>query len=175
MKVREGRIPGVLRILPQPVHDERGFFARTFNAELAERCGSPDHEALAWNPAAWTLRGLHYQRSPWAEAKRVRCLRGAIWDVVVDLRPSSATFLEWEAFELNEENLEGLYLPAGCAHGYLTLRPDSLVEYAIYAPYRPEAATGVRWDDPQLGIAWPREPAVISERDRGLPGVDGAQ
>lgn len=172
MRVEQGNIHGLLRLIPEPIQDERGFFARTWTAEMAERLGlpwAPDHEALAFNPQKYTLRGMHYQKAPWAEAKRVRCLRGAIWDVAVDLRAESPTFLKWEAFELNEDNLECLFLPAGLAHGYLSLREESLVEYGLYMPYRAEASSGFRWDDPQLAIRWPHPPVVIGKRDRELP------
>lgn len=175
MKVLTSRIPGLLRMIPTPVEDNRGFFARSFTAELGAQYGIPpipDHEGMALNRLQYTLRGLHFQKAPWAEAKRVRCVRGAIWDVVVDLRQDSPTFLEWESFTLEDRNLEGLYLPPGLAHGYLTLTDDTLVEYAIYQPYRAEASAGIRWDDPRLAIRWPAVPAVIGKRDQELPFLD---
>lgn len=170
MKVIPGALPGLLRLIPSPIQDERGFFARTSTREINESHHLPpfpDHEAVAHNRLEGTLRGLHYQQAPFSEAKRVRCVRGAIWDVAVDLRPSSPTFLQWEAFLLDENNLESLFLPAGLAHGYLTLCDDTLVEYAIYHPYQADAASGLRWNDPRLGIRWPKEPRVMNARDAG--------
>lgn len=172
MRVLPGSLPGLLHLKPTPITDERGFFSRTWTAELAERLGlpaAPDHEAVAFNPHAYTLRGLHYQDPPWAEPKRVRCVRGAIWDVVVDLRSGSPTFLKWEAVELTEDTLDSLYIPPGLAHGYLSLSPNSCVEYALYKAYHPTASTGIRWNDPRLSISWPHPPALIGSRDQQLP------
>lgn len=166
-------LAGVYRAVATPATDARGSFVRTWAADLSARLGRPaaDHEAEAHNPRRHTLRGLHYQAPPWCEGKRVRCVRGAVWDVVVDLRTRSPTFLRWEAFPLSDATPESLYLPPGVAHGYLTLRDDTVVAYAIDTPYHPEAATGVRWDDPRLGVAWPAAPALIGERDRALPNL----
>lgn len=176
MTLTPARIPGVFRATGTPSRDARGSFVRTWTAELSARLGRPtaDHEALAHNTLRHTLRGLHYQAPPWCEGKRVCCLRGSIWDVAVDLRAGSPTFLQWEVFELSEESPESLYLPPGIAHGYLTLRDDTLVAYAIDTPYRPEAATGIRWDDTRLAIPWPHAPAVIGDRDRALPALGSA-
>lgn len=121
------------------------------------------------NRRAHTLRGMHYQLPPHEEAKLVRCTAGAIWDVIVDLRPGSATWLRWTGAELSAENGSALYVPEGFAHGFLTLRDDTEVFYQMSAFYEPGAARGLRWNDPRIGIAWPAEPAVISERDAAYP------
>lgn len=176
MKVIQGTIPGVLLIEPVPVADERGFFARTLSRELRTRYRLPesaDHQALAWNPRRGTLRGLHWQDPPNLEHKLVQCLRGAIWDVVVDLRLASPTFLGWEAFRLDGRGLSLLSIPPGLAHGYLTLEEESLVEYAISVPYVASAARGLRWNDPRLAIDWPEAPRLISTRDQELPMLTG--
>lgn len=171
MNLTAGRLPGVFRASGTPSRDARGSFVRTWTAELSARLGLSgfDHEAVAHNPVLHTLRGLHYQAPPYSEGKRICCLRGALWDVAVDLRARSPSYLQWEVFELSEESPESIYLPPGIAHGYLTLRADTLVAYAIETPHRPEAARGIRWDDPRLAIPWPHAPALIGERDLALP------
>jgi dTDP-4-dehydrorhamnose 3,5-epimerase len=115
---------------------------------------------------------LHFQQPPFEEPKVVSCSRGRIWDVAVDIRPASPTFRRWEAFELSEDGATAVYLPAGIAHGFLTLEPDSEVSYLMGAAFVAEAARGIRWDDPAIGIKWPAQPAVISERDRSFPLLD---
>lgn len=157
--------------------DERGFFARRFCARaFAERGLEPTlvQGSVSFNTRSGTLRGLHYQASPCEEAKTVYCLSGAIWDVIVDLRPDSATRYRWFAVELRAETGRGLHIPRGFAHGFITLEEGSTVEYLISSDYVPEAARGIRWDDPTLAIAWPRPPAVISARDRALAPLNGA-
>lgn len=124
---------------------------------------------VSWNRRRGTLRGLHYQAPPDAEAKLVRCTRGAIWDVIVDLRPDSATRFRWFAAELTSANRTALYVPEGFAHGFQTLSDDSEVLYQMSAFYRPEAARGARWDDPRLGITWPLPEPIISARDASYP------
>ena len=124
------------------------------------------------NNAARTLRGLHFQRAPFGEPKVVSCSRGRIWDVAVDIRPSSPTFRRWEAFELSEDSATAVFLPAGIAHGFLTLEPHTEVHYFMGAAFVAEAARGIRWDDPAIGIDWPAQPAIISERDRSFPLLD---
>jgi len=125
--------------------------------------------SIAYNQSRLTLRGLHYQTSPHEETKLVRCTSGSVYDVVADLRPDSPTSRGWHGVELSAENRLALYVPAGCAHGYLTLEDDTELLYQISRPYMPDAATGVRWDDPTLGIHWPASPRVISPRDASLP------
>lgn len=166
-------IPGAFRIEPDRQTDERGFFARTWSAtEFAERGLNPRlvQCSLAFNERAGTLRGMHYQLPPHAEAKLVRCTRGAIHDVLVDLRPWSPTFRGHVACVLSMENRLMLYVPEGIAHGYQTLEDGSEVFYQMSAAYVPTHARGVRWDDPQFGIVWP--PAaerVMNARDEGYP------
>lgn len=118
------------------------------------------------------MRGLHFQSAPHAEEKIVTCTQGAIFDVIVDLRPDSETFARHFAQELSPDNGLGMYIPKGFAHGFQTLRDESIVSYAISEPYVPGASAGVRWDDPAIGIAWPLAPAVLSERDATLPTVE---
>jgi dTDP-4-dehydrorhamnose 3,5-epimerase len=163
-------LPGVWVIEPERVADERGFFARTWDPVAFEAHGLDPAIAacsISYNRRRGTLRGMHFQHPPHAEAKLVRCTRGAIYDVALDLRPGSPTFKGWHAEELTAENRRMLYLPAGCAHGFLTLEDDSEVHYQISAPYAAEAAAGVRWDDPAFGIRWPFAPLVLAARDAG--------
>lgn len=165
-------LPGVFLVEPERHADARGFFARTYDADELRAHGlNPDISqcSVSYNVAAWTLRGLHYQREPYAEAKLVRCTQGAIFDVVVDLRPDSPGYCHWAAAELTAENRHQMYVPEGCAHGFLTLTDNTEVFYQISAPYRPVGGAGVRWNDPAFGICWPREPVVIAERDASYP------
>ena len=174
MNFRETTLPGVLVVEPSYARDERGFFARTFTAEAFRVRGLEPALAegsIAFNEVPGTLRGLHFQLPPHEESKLVRCTRGAVYDVVVDLRPDSASRLGWEAFELSAENRLALYVPAGYAHGYLTLEPQCELSYQISQRYVPAAAAGVRWNDPLLGIEWPAEPSVISPRDASYPDL----
>jgi dTDP-4-dehydrorhamnose 3,5-epimerase len=153
--------------------DERGFFARAWSADELAAAGLVTGIAqcnIAFNERAGTLRGLHFQRPPHEEVKLVRCTRGALHDVIVDLRPDSPTYRGWLAVELTEENRTTLYVPAGCAHGYQTLVDGSEAFYMHSAPHAPEAEDGVRWDDPAFGIAWPdAEPRIMSAKDRSWP------
>jgi dTDP-4-dehydrorhamnose 3,5-epimerase len=127
--------------------------------------------SISFNARKGTLRGLHYQAVPHAETKLVRCTKGAIYDVVVDLRPRSPTFREWTAVELTAEKRNMVYVPEGCAHGFLTLEDESEVFYQMSEFYDAESARGVRWDDPAFQIAWPGKVEVISERDRTYPNI----
>ena len=163
---------GVWVIEPERLGDDRGFFARTFCREEFRAHGlDPDVVQcnVSWNACRGSVRGLHYQAAPHAEAKLVRCTRGAIWDVAVDLRPGSPTFKRWTAVELTAENHLALYVSEGCAHGFQTLADDTEVFYQMSAPHQPGAERGVRWNDPALAIAWPLEAATLSDRDRALP------
>lgn len=162
-------IPGAYRIEITPIHDDRGFFARTWcEVEFTKRGLNPRVVQcnISRNPVVGTLRGMHYQLPPNAEAKLVRCTAGRVFDVLVDLRPESPTFRRWEGWELSADNHRMLYIPEGCAHGYLTLEPDSEVAYQVSAPYAPDLARGVRYDDPAFGIVWPAPVTVIHPRDR---------
>ncbi len=175
MKFRETDIPGVLVVVPERHEDERGFFARTWCAEeFAARGLAPAIAqcSLSRNRRRGTLRGLHYQADPYGEDKLVRCTRGAAFDVAVDLRPGSPTRGRWTSVEITAENGLALYLPPGVAHGFQTLVDDTDIFYQMAQPYRPEAARGIRWDDPALGIAWPIPDPILSPRDAALPTLE---
>jgi dTDP-4-dehydrorhamnose 3,5-epimerase len=170
----ETPLAGAWVLEPDLVHDERGWFARTFDAQELAAHGMEPAIAQAntsFNPRRDTLRGMHFQRDPHGEPKLVRCVRGAIFDVAVDLRPGSPTHRAWHAVELRAGDARGLYIPAGMAHGFQTLEDDTEVHYLMGARYAPESASGVRWDDPAFAIEWPRPAGerIISERDRGYP------
>jgi dTDP-4-dehydrorhamnose 3,5-epimerase len=172
LKFTATTLPAVFLIELEKLEDERGYFARTFcSREFAERGLSPavSQCSISRNTRAGTLRGMHYQEQPHAEAKLVRCSRGAIYDVVLDLRPHSPSYRAWYAAELSADNGRMLYVPEGCAHGFQTLSDDTEISYQISTPYVPQAARGVRWDDPAFAIAWPRPVAAMSERDRTYP------
>jgi dTDP-4-dehydrorhamnose 3,5-epimerase len=178
MRFVETPLPGVIVIEPERLADERGWFARTFDRD-AFRAHGMNPEVIqtnaSFNARAGTLRGMHYQADPHGETKVVRCIRGAIFDVAVDIRPDSTTHGRSHGVELSEENGRALYIPAGFAHGFQTLRTDSELHYLMGSPYVPEAARGVRWDDPAFGIEWPPAPPggrVISERDASYPDHD---
>jgi dTDP-4-dehydrorhamnose 3,5-epimerase len=175
MRINECRLGGAFIIDLDRHEDERGYFARTFCRDEFERAGlvSPVEQcSTSFNRRLSTLRGLHFQLAPAAEHKLVRCTRGRIYDVIVDLRPDSPTAYQWLAMELSEENGRALYVPAGFAHGFQTLVDDAEVFYQISEAYRPELAAGIRWDDRGLGIDWPVPDPIISARDRALPGLD---
>ena len=174
MRFLETGLAGAWLIEPEPAEDERGLFARTYcERELAGRgirarfvqCST------SFNRRANTLRGMHYQAEPAAEEKIVRCTRGAIHDVIADLRAGSPTRLKWFAAELTADNRRALYVPRGFAHGFKTLADASEIFYQISEFYDPAAARGVRWNDPALGIRWPGGEPILSERDRGYPDI----
>jgi len=172
MIFRELNLPGAFVLEPERVEDERGFFARAFcREELAAHGLDPTVAqcSLSFNRRRGTLRGMHYQAAPAEEAKLVRCVRGAIHDVIVDVRPASPTLGRHAAARLDADNRLALYLPPGFAHGFQTLEDDTELYYQMSAAYSPEHARGFRHDDPELGIAWPLPVSVISERDRTLP------
>jgi dTDP-4-dehydrorhamnose 3,5-epimerase len=152
--------------------DERGYFASFLVKEQFEAHGLDTRLAqcsISHNRRKGTLRGLHYQIPPHEQAKLVRCTRGALYDVLVDLRPASVTYRQWVAVELDAPGLRSLYVPPGLAHGFLTLQDETEVTYLISGPREPDAERGLRWDDPALSIDWPLKPSAISERDRGFP------
>lgn len=172
MRFHETKIPDLIEVLTEPVGDLRGRFLRTWCAEEFAAAGldfRPVQTSISENRVRHTLRGMHWQEAPVEERKLVRCLRGAVFDVVVDLRPDSPAYLHWVGVELWPTLHNAVLVPAGCAHGYLTLTDDAWLEYMIDAPYRPEAGRGARWDDPAFAIAWPAVPAVISDRDAQWP------
>jgi len=171
-------VDGVWLIEPERHEDERGFFARTWDAATFEEhglCPTLAQCSLSYNRRRGTLRGLHYQEAPHAEAKLVRCTAGAIFDVAVDLRRGSPTLGRWVGVDLTSENRSALYAPEGCAHGFLTLTDDAEVAYQISTPYVPSAGRGVRFDDAAFGIEWPAEVVVVNERDRGYPDFEVAR
>lgn len=172
MKFLETKLPGVFEICVEPQPDERGFFARTWCQNEFEARGLNSRLvqcSISFNTRKGTLRGIHYQVEPYAEAKLVRCTRGAIYDVVLDLRVESPTFKDWIAVVLSAEARNMVYVPEGCGHGFLTLQDQSEVFYQMSEFYNVEAARGVRWNDPEFRIAWPEKVEVISERDRTYP------
>lgn len=172
MTFTETRIPGAWIVDPKLIADARGLFATTWlPAEFAARGleTAVVQGNLAWNHKRGTLRGMHYQRDPHGQAKLVRCTRGAMLDVVIDLREGSPTFRQWAAVELTEDNRRMLYIPKGLAHGYLTLSDGVEVAYQVSAAWVPQSEAGVRWNDPAFGVAWPFEPAIISDRDATWP------
>jgi len=172
MLFAETDLAGAYLIEIEPLVDERGFFARTFDEEefrSHELSSCLIQASVSFNPIKGTLRGMHFQADPYPEAKLVRCTRGAIHDVIVDLRPESATNKHWVGVELSAENHKMLYVPEHFAHGFATLEDDTEVAYQMSERYSPGASRGVRWDDPAFSIDWPIGVAVISERDRAWP------
>jgi dTDP-4-dehydrorhamnose 3,5-epimerase len=175
MRFEQTELAGAYLLELEPHCDERGFFARAFCEHEFAAHGLPTHFPqcnLSRNTRARTLRGMHYQAAPLREAKLVRCVSGAIFDVIVDLRPGSSTHLRWLGVELSVDNARALFVPEGFAHGFLTLRDSSDVFYHMSDFFRPEGARGVRWNDPKLNIRWPASPSVISERDASYPDFD---
>ncbi len=173
----ETKLGGAFLVDLERREDERGFFARTWCADEFADHGLVNEVVQAnvsWNAQQGTLRGMHFQRPPHAETKLVRCTRGAIYDVIVDLRPDSETYKHWLGVELTDENRRALFVPERFAHGYQTLVPDSEVVYQVSAAYAPDAEGGVRWDDPAFGIEWP-DPgnALLSDKDRSWPDFTG--
>jgi dTDP-4-dehydrorhamnose 3,5-epimerase len=169
------KLAGVLEIGIDPNTDERGFFARSWcQREFEDRGLNPRLVQcnVSYNENKGTLRGLHYQASPYPEAKLVRCTNGAIYDVAVDLRPQSPTFMNWFGAELSSKNHKSIYIPEGCAHGFLTLEDETEVFYQMSEFYHPELSRGVRWDDRAFQILWPAPVEVISDRDRTYPNFE---
>jgi dTDP-4-dehydrorhamnose 3,5-epimerase len=172
MVIRATALAGTHILEPEPMADARGFFARLWSVDALQARGLVarfNHASVSFNHRKGTLRGMHYQAAPFAETKLVRCTRGAIYDVALDLRKGSPTFGHWIAAELTAENHRLLYIPAGCAHGFQTLADDSEVEYMIDAEYSPAHGRGVRWNDPAFGIGWPNDERTINDRDRQYP------
>ncbi|WHT43847.1 dTDP-4-dehydrorhamnose 3,5-epimerase [Ochrobactrum sp. SSR] len=172
MRFTSLNIDGAWSIEPERMEDERGWFARVYSetafAERQMETHYPQH-SLSFSREKRTLRGLHYQHDPHSETKLVTCLQGTVWDVLVDIRPKSPTYMRWVGLELSAENGVQLYIPEGCAHGFQALTDNVLIRYMISHPYTPDHATGLRYDDPALGIPWPNQPSVISDKDRSWP------
>lgn len=162
----------------EPKLDARGFFARTYCEQEFGAAGisAPISQcSISYNIAKHTLRGLHFQKPPYAEEKIVRCTSGSIFDVIVDIRPGSPTVGKWFGVELSSQSRRAIFIPKGFAHGFLTLSEHVEVLYMMSVPFVAEAAAGIRWNDPQLGIGWPAVPAVISERDASYPLLPGVE
>lgn len=172
MTFLETKLPRVVELQLEPKTDERGFFARSWcQREFEEHGLNPKivQCSVSFNERRGTLRGIHYQADPHPEAKVVRCTRGAIYDVVVDLRPNSPTFKQWIGMVLSAVNRSMLYVPEGCGHGFLTLESETEVSYQMSEFYHQELARGVRWNDPAFQILWPEKVEVISNRDSAYP------
>ncbi len=172
MKIEATAIPGVLLLTALDLRDERGSFARLFCAEELERAGvqfAVRQVNISRNRRRATLRGLHYQAEPKPEPKIIRCLKGAVWDVALDLRRDSPSFRHWIGHDLDAQNQRALYIPPGCAHGFITLEDDCELLYLMGAFYDAALQRGVRWNDPAFAIDWPLAPAVIAARDAGYP------
>ena len=176
MKFLATKIAGVIRVDIEPKTDSRGFFARLYCPEEFAQASvpfAPAQASLSRNTAKGTLRGLHFQAAPYAENKLVRVTRGAVFDVAVDLRPGSATYRQWVGATLTAEGGEALFVPEGCAHGFLTLEPETDVLYQIDRLYTPGYERGLRYDDPAVAVAWPAAPRVISDADKAWPLLEG--
>ena len=174
MRYTETSLAGAFVVEPEPIEDERGWFARTFcTREFREHGLDPHLEQcnVSWNRRRGTLRGMHLQIAPHEEVKLVRCTTGAVHDVIVDLRPGSPTYRRWLGVELSAHNRRMLYIPAGLAHGFVTLEDETELFYQMSAAYQPAAARGVRFDDPALGIAWPVPIEIVSDKDRSYPDL----
>jgi len=165
-------LQGAWRIDLEPGCDNRGYFARTFcTKEFAAHgleTNYPQH-SISYSARKGTLRGMHYQREPDSEVKVVRCIKGRIWDVIIDIRPESPTYCRWLKFELSSDRGDQLYIPAGFAHGFQTLCDDVVVNYLISVPYAPQSACGIRYDDGTFGINWPLPVTEISVKDAHWP------
>jgi dTDP-4-dehydrorhamnose 3,5-epimerase len=164
----ETKIKGAFIIEPQLLRDERGCFARTFCKDEFEEYGLETDIVqcnISYNKKKGTLRGMHFQARPHEEAKIVSCTKGAIYDVILDLRKESGTCRQWVTIQLSAENFKMMYIPKGCAHGFQTLKDDTVVYYQMSEFFNPDYARGVRWDDPVFGIQWPKGKKIISEKD----------
>lgn len=169
MKFKETKLKGAYLIVPEFLKDERGFFARSFcKREFRAKGLNPDivQGNISHNSKKHVLRGMHYQASPGSEEKMVRCTRGSMYDVIIDLRPGSPTYCKWSSFLLTADNFHILYIPKGMAHGFLTLEDRTDVLYLMSEFFNPALARGVRWDDPAFKIRWPAKKVIISEKDR---------
>lgn len=172
MEIHPTALAGVMIVAAAVNEDRRGLFARTFDAAAFSAAGLPTEWPqcnTSWNARKGTLRGMHFQAAPRPDPKLVRCTRGRIFDVAIDLRPKSPTFRRWTGTELSESNRDALAIPAGCAHGFLTLEDNCEVLYMMAEVYVPDLARGVRWNDPAFAIAWPVNPTEMSEKDAIWP------
>lgn len=169
-------LEGAFLVEPEPVRDSRGWFARTFCERAFGEHGLETRfvqHSTSQNVERGTLRGMHFQTAPHAEVKLVRCLKGAIYDVIIDLNPGSPTYRKWQGFDLSAANMRQLYIPKGFAHGFQTLEPACEIGYLISDFYAPAAASGVRWDDPAFAISWPLPVSVMSDKDKAWADFAG--
>lgn len=172
MIFEELSIKGAFLITPEPFADDRGMFRRHFcSKEFAEAGITIDVEQcnVSENYKAGTLRGFHYQLRPYGEGKSLSCLVGEIYDIIVDMRPESPTYMKWVSVTLNGKNRKMIHIPPGCANAFLTMQDDCIIHYYCSHAYTPDAERGVRWDDPAFGFEWPIQPAVISDKDKNHP------
>ena len=172
MKFIETNVKGNFIIEPDRFDDERGFFCKIWDHKEFAKQGLSTEFAqfnLAYNHNAGTLRGMHYQTAPHQEVKLVRCTRGKVFDVIIDLREDSPSYMQWAGAELTEDNHRSFYLPKGCAHGYITLTDKAEVCYNVSELYAPNAAAGLRWNDPAFNVKWPLQPILINHRDATYP------
>ena len=175
MKFLETKLKGAFIIELEKSEDERGFFARIWDRKIIQEKGLNDNlvqVSISFNKKKGTLRGMHFQKKPFEEVKIVRCTRGRIFDVIIDLRPNSETFMNWTSFELNTNDLTLLYIPEGFAHGFQTLEDDTEVFYQISNWFSPEHAKGIRWNDKKFNINWPIQNPIISEKDLSYDSVE---
>lgn len=178
MKFTNTNIPGVIEIQPELHHDERGHFARTYCAQEFEKQGLElpvSQMAISHNTKPATLRGLHYIPADEGEAKLVRCIRGKVFDVAVDLRPGSPKFGQWVGLTLSDENMTSLYIPRGVAHGFITLSENTDLAYQFSNFHRPGVEKGVLWSDPDIAIDWPINPQIVSDRDMAMPTLSDSE
>jgi dTDP-4-dehydrorhamnose 3,5-epimerase len=172
MRIEPTAVAGVMLVSVESHVDDRGLFARTYDAATFAAAGLPVNWPqcnVSWNRSRGTLRGMHHQRAPFEEPKLVRCTAGRIFDVAIDLRSGSPTYCRWVGVELSREQRNALLIPAGCAHGFLTLEDEAEVFYMMGEVFHPEAAAGVRWNDPAFGIEWPLAPTTMADRDASWP------
>lgn len=169
MKFIQTPLNGSFLIEIEEIKDERGFFARTWNKQIFEKHGlntNLEQCNVSYNKKKGTLRGMHFQISPYQEVKIVRCTKGRIFDVIIDLRSKSPTYKKWTSFELTEKNHKLIYVPEGFAHGLMTLEDDTEIFYQVSQKYMPEFERIIKWNDPTFNISWPMSPKVISEKDK---------
>jgi len=172
MKLYPQSISGVFLIEPTPFADERGVFRRHFCENEFSEYGIASivkQSNVSENKFAYTLRGFHYQVPPFGEGKTLSCLKGKIYDIIVDLRPDSPTYKKWQSFELDDNNRYSIHIPPGCANAFLTLVDDCLIHYYCSESYHPQAERGIRYNDPAFGFVWPHEPKIISVKDQEHP------
>ena len=172
MKFVETSLKGVFLVESEVIEDGRGFFARSWCEEEFKTAGLVTEIAqanISFNYHSGTIRGMHFQDSPYSEVKLVRCTQGAVFDVVIDIRTESPTYGQWFGANLLPERCNGMYVPAGCAHGFQTLADNSEVHYLMSSPYNRDSSNGLRYDDPAFGIAWPKPAVAVSEKDLSWP------